>query len=61
MNIKFNGDLEINIHSPKQKGHASEAAKQAFYDILRDKDMQVLMEGNCKINLILDESILNND
>ena len=62
MNIKFNGTLKIDVTGNKlPKGHSSEAAKQAFQDILSDKNMMVKMEGNIKANIILTEEILKED
>ena len=48
----------------KPKGYKSAAAKQAFKDILKDKDMKVTVDcGNytIKMNVILTDLILNTD
>ena len=60
MNTKFDGTL-IVIKGKKPKGFSSEAAKAAFKDILKEKDMWVWIDcigHNEKIPCILTEEIL---
>ena len=64
MNPKFNGEYHVNPNEEKPKGYKSQAAKQAFKDILKDKDMKVTVGcGNytIKMNVILTDLILNED
>lgn len=60
MNTKFDGTL-IVIKGKKPKGFSSEAAKAAFKDIRKEKDMWVWIDCigyNEKIPCILTEEIL---
>ena len=61
MNIKFSGKIEISS-GRLPKGYSSKAAKAAFCDIRKDKDMRVhaeICDGlEILCNIILTEKIL---
>ena len=61
MNIRFNGNLNVVPGKKMVRGINSEAAKQAFHDILQDESMRVYVEYlgvEYKARIILNESIL---
>ena len=61
MNVRFNGNLVVVPGKKMVKGINSEAAKQAFHDILQDESMRVYIEclgAEYKVNVILNENIL---
>lgn len=63
MNIKFSGKIKISSNR-LPKGYSSEAAKAAFHDIKKDKDMRVhteILGIECLCSIILTEAILLED
>lgn len=61
MNIKFDGNIAVVPGKRNPRGYSSEAAEQAFRDILEDEDMMVKSEIlgiEIRIHCILTEIIL---